>query len=332
MAFGQINFSHYPVLKNYVDAVERYEATRPLTKGKFKGLVPLGRRGDTSQFMRRSTDSIDIYVDCWGSGHQHPVLSFYRNGEMAIGVDNINRLSNKTSEIVAYITAHKYHLGWTYGDQPTLWVHGYTRVHASDSSVGGVVSEGGAVSVRSNYHLQPLPAKLYYPPIRSERWYFNNKGDCVNAGAGKNWVVDKDKKRLITKKYSDFFKHIKNATVLMQMEEGWAYGKTVPDEYSTNSAVKHNKHVIPKLANTNDYKLHSEFITNVLESWGQLGLVSKNPKVIATMLRNVIYKYHAKNFIKEVEIPQNPDRSSVANESPTETNDRYRKWLKAHGN
>jgi hypothetical protein len=56
MAFGQINFSNFPVLRKYIDAVEYYESTKPITRGKYKGLVPFARRADVWQFIRMISD------------------------------------------------------------------------------------------------------------------------------------------------------------------------------------------------------------------------------------------------------------------------------------
>ena len=318
MAFGQINFSHYPQLRNYIDAVEWFESVKPLSKGQYKGLRPFARRGDVFQFMEKNegTEDIDIYLENAPFKKGRPIISFCKNGDLKIGFNIDARdnfyLDNKICHMVYHIFSHQVNLGWTWGSQPTLYDY-RTIEHVADRKY-------------RNKDEVWADLKIYFAPDNRGRWHFNSKGECINAGTGVNWVIDKDKKREITKRYSDFFKRIKDATVLMQMEEGWVHGRTVSNEWNVDSAVKRNEAVIPKLANTNDFKLHSEFITNVLESWGQLGFVDKEPKVIATMLRNIVYKHHAKDFIKEVQIEQYADGSSNSDQMPTRTNYRNKQW------
>ena len=309
MAFGQINFSHYPILNRYIDAVERYESTKPITSGKYKGLVPFARRADVFQFMQKDehTGDINIYLEtppmahaikCF-AGVNQPILSFRRDGGLKIGFRTLHGepdLNNKVCNMLQHILGNRIHLGWTYGLQPVVYCHTGTGYNA------------------------------YFAPNDGTRWHFDDNRECLNAGTGLNWIVNKDKKRVITQKYRGLFDYIKTSTAFMQLTDGFRYGETVVDEDFVDRVLDKHEHMIPALANPEAFDLHSQFVTNALESWDQMGFVSKRPKIIATMLRNVIYKYYARFIVEEVKIDQKADGSSDQGAFPTGTNDKYREW------
>ena len=317
MAFGQINFSHYPVLNKYIDAVERYESTKPITRGKYKGLVPLARRADVFQFMQKDehTGDVNIYLEtppmahaikCF-AGVNQPVLSFRRDGGLKIGFRILHGepdLNNKVCHMVQYILGNSLYIGWTWGMQPV--VHHRHLVTNTDIK----------------YH-------AYFAPNDGTRWHFDGDRECLNAGTGLNWVVNNDKKRVITQQYRGLFDYIKTSTALMQLKDRNRWGETVVDEDCINRALSMHEDIIPALANPEAFDLHSQFVTNALESWGQMGYVSKRPKVIAAMLRNVIYKYYARFIVEEIKIDQRADGSSDQGQFPRRTNDKYRGWYES---
>tara|TARA_R100001129_G_scaffold173961_1_gene145938 strand:+ start:1275 stop:2252 length:978 start_codon:yes stop_codon:yes gene_type:complete len=313
MAFGQINFNHYPVLRKYIDAVEYYESVKPITRGKYKGLVPLARRADVWQFMQKDehTGDINIYLEtppmahaikCF-AGVNQPILSFRRDEGLKIGFRIIHGqpdFNNKVCHMVHHILGRNMYLGWTWGMQPVVYRH-------------------------TEYN-NDIKHNVYFAPNDGTRWHFDGDRECLNAGTGLNWVVNNDKKRVITQKYRGLFDYIKTATAFMQLKDRYRWGETVVDEDCINRALSMHEDIIPALANPEAFDLHSQFVTNALESWGQMGYVSKRPKVIAAMLRNVIYKYYARIIIEEVKIGQRADGSSDRGQFPTRTSDKYRLW------
>ena len=219
MAFGQINFAHYPILSKYIDAVERYESTKPITRGKYKGLVPFARRADVWQFMQKDehTGDINIYLDtppmahaikCF-AGVNQPILSFRRDGGLKIGFRTLlgePDLNNKVCHMLQHILGNRIHLGWTHGLQPVVYCHTGTEYNA------------------------------YFAPNDGTRWHFDDNRECLNAGTGLNWVVNNDKKRVITQKYRGLFDYIKTSTAFMQLKDRYRWGETVVDEDCINTA------------------------------------------------------------------------------------------------
>ena len=322
MAFGQINFSNFPVLRKYIDAVEYYESTKPITRGKYKGLVPFARRADVFQFMQKDehTGDVNIYLEtppmahaikCF-AGVNQPILSFRRDGGLKIGFRILNGepdFNNKVCHMVQHILGNRLYLGWTWGMQPIVYRN--TKHKHTDRD--------GTVTITTKYY-------VFFAPNDGTRWHFDDNRECLNAGTGLNWVVNKDKKRVITQKYRGLFDYIKTSTALMQLKDRNRWGETVVDEDCINRALSMHEDIVPALANPEAFDLHSQFVTNALESWGQMGFVSKQPKVIATMLRNVIYKYYARFIVEEIKIDQKADGSSHRGAFPTRTNDKYRLW------
>ena len=319
MAFGQIAFHNYPRLTNYIDAVEWFESVKPLSKGKWKGLVPFARRGDIYQWMEKNGETIDIYLETTPCNTVspsfdkiRPSISFYSDGHVKIGYGSLPQTSRKTpylSKAVAELVAHilrgskwACELGWSYVDQPYIM----------------------------HYRQRNYPTyKHYFSEANIGQWTFDKEGNCLNPWAGFTWAVDKDKKREVTKKYAGLFEYIRTVTILTQIkDEGRAWDKTVVSDEHVYSALRKHKDIIPKLADPNAFELHAKFVTDVLKDWEQLGSdVSKYPKVLATMLRNIIYRYHAKDFIKEVMIEQYADGSSNKKQIPTKTSYRNKIWL-----
>lgn len=75
-----------PRLRNYAEALARYESTVPLRTGNDKGLVPLGdnRRYKRSQMVKGETRHGIAYINCqyW----QKDVIRFYQDGKVEFDV------------------------------------------------------------------------------------------------------------------------------------------------------------------------------------------------------------------------------------------------------
>lgn len=75
-----------PRLRNYADALQRYEGTIPLRTGNDKGLVPLGdnRRYKRSQMVKGETRHGIAYINCryW----QKDVIRFYQDGKVEFDI------------------------------------------------------------------------------------------------------------------------------------------------------------------------------------------------------------------------------------------------------
>jgi len=92
---GYATVQRVPQLRNYADALKKYDETKPM-RGRAEEIRPLGERRDADTYHKRKNgDAVELVL------YKTPVITFEPNGEVVLFVGNYNTVS--THQFVSWV-------------------------------------------------------------------------------------------------------------------------------------------------------------------------------------------------------------------------------------